>query len=170
MVKFSRPSWDEYFMLQAELVKLRSNCMTRKVGALIVKNNIQLAAGYNGTPPKITNCFEGGCQRCAQRMSGVIGSGQLLDRCLCSHAESNAIVHCATLGVAVEGATMYTTYVPCLECTKMSITAGIKRFVCLEPYPEKNEGLIEQSNIECIMINRESITKWVKHLLGKADE
>ena len=50
---FDRPNWDEYFMLQAELAKLRSNCMTRQVGAVIVRNHRQLATGYNGTPPGI---------------------------------------------------------------------------------------------------------------------
>jgi len=59
--QFERPSWDEYFMLQAELAKLRSNCMTRKVGAVIVRDHRQIATGYNGTPPGIKNCFEGGC-------------------------------------------------------------------------------------------------------------
>ena len=46
---FERPNWDEYFMLQAELAKLRSNCVTRQVGAVIVRNHRQLATGYNGT-------------------------------------------------------------------------------------------------------------------------
>ena len=53
--QFERPSWDEYFMLQAELAKLRSNCMTRKVGAVIVRDHRQIATGYNGTPPGIKN-------------------------------------------------------------------------------------------------------------------
>ena len=56
---FERPNWDEYFMLQAKLASLRSNCMTRSVGAVIVRDHRQLATGYNGTPPKIKNCFEG---------------------------------------------------------------------------------------------------------------
>ena len=56
--QFERPSWDEYFMLQAELAKLRSNCMTRKVGAVIVRNHRQIATGYNGTPPGIKNCLK----------------------------------------------------------------------------------------------------------------
>ena len=55
---FERPSWDEYFMLQAELAKLRSNCITRHVGAVIVRNHRQIATGYNGTPPGVKNCFE----------------------------------------------------------------------------------------------------------------
>ena len=69
---FTRPDWDEYFMLQAELAKLRSNCLTRQVGAVIVRNHRQLATGYNGTPPGIKNCFEGGCKRCQLRMEGKI--------------------------------------------------------------------------------------------------
>ena len=58
--QFESPSWNEYFMLQAELAKLRSNCMTRKVGAVIVRDHRQIATGYNGTPPGVKNCFEGG--------------------------------------------------------------------------------------------------------------
>ena len=77
-VQFERPSWDEYFMLQAELAKLRSNCMTRKVGAVIVRDHRQIATGYNGTPPGIKNCFEGGCKRCQDRMDGKIKSGTSL--------------------------------------------------------------------------------------------
>ena len=49
-MKFERPDWDEYFMLQAGLAKLRSNCIARKVGAVIAKDHRQLATGYNGTP------------------------------------------------------------------------------------------------------------------------
>ena len=117
---FERPNWDEYFMLQAELAKLRSNCVTRQVGAVIVRNHRQLATGYNGTPPGIKNCFDGGCKRCQLRMEGKIKSGEGLDRCLCNHAEANAIMHCAILGIeaGAEGAILYTTFIPCLECTK----------------------------------------------------
>ena len=50
---FERPTWDEYFMLQAELAKLRSNCITRQVGAVIVREHRQIAMGYNGTPPGV---------------------------------------------------------------------------------------------------------------------
>ena len=97
--QFTRPSWDEYFMLQAELAKLRSNCITRKVGAVIARDHRQLATGYNGTPPGIKNCYEGGCKRCTDRMEGKIKSGEALDRCICNHAEANAIMHCAILGI-----------------------------------------------------------------------
>ena len=64
----------------------------------------------------------------AKSIDGKIKSGASLDRCLCNHAEANAIMHCAILGLeaGVKGATLYSTYVPCLECTKMAITIGIK--------------------------------------------
>ena len=67
-----RPNWDEYFMLHSEIAKLRSNCLTRHVGAVIVKDNRQIATGYNGTPSGIRNCFEGGCERCLSRAQGSI--------------------------------------------------------------------------------------------------
>ena len=158
--QFKRPSWDEYFMLQAELAKLRSNCITRQVGAVIARDHRQLATGYNGTPPGIKNCYEGGCKRCADRMEGKIKSGEALDRCVCNHAEANAIMHCAIL---------YSTFVPCLECTKMAITIGIKKFICLDEYPETNYDLIKEAGVEIEILNKNKIEQWAKMLLSTND-
>ena len=165
---FERPSWDEYFMLQAELAKLRSNCLTRHVGAVIVRNHRQIATGYNGTPPGVKNCFEGGCKRCQLRMEGKIESGASLDRCLCNHAEANAIMHCAILGIetGTEGAILYTTFVPCLECTKMAITIGIKKIVCLDTYPETDYGLLEEAGINVSILEKPKIEYWAKKLIS----
>lgn len=159
---FERPNWDEYFMMQAEIVKLRSNCMARKVGAIIVSSNRQLSTGYNGTPSGLKNCFDGGCTRCKLRMEGKIKSGEMLDRCLCNHAEANAILHCAMFGIktSLNGCTLYTTLNPCLECTKMIITVGIKRIVCFGTYAESNHELLKQSNIELVIFDRKKIEKW----------
>ena len=77
---FERPEWDEYFMLQAKLASLRSNCMTRSVGAVIVRDHRQLATGYNGTLPVITNCFNRGCQSFNDRMEGKRKTGEGLER------------------------------------------------------------------------------------------
>jgi dCMP deaminase len=168
-VSFERPDWNEYFMLQAELAKLRSNCLTRQVGAVIVRNNRQLATGYNGTPPGIKNCFEGGCKRCQLRMEGKIKSGESLDRCLCNHAEANAIMHCAILGIeaGIKGAILYTTFVPCLECTKMAITIGIKKFVCLDVYPETDYDLLKEAGVEVVHLDKSKIERWAKELVAK---
>jgi len=164
---FERPGWDEYFMLQAELAKLRSNCLTRHVGAVIVRNNRQIATGYNGTPPGVKNCFEGGCKRCQLRMQGKIESGAALDRCLCNHAEANAIMHCAILGIVAGtgDAILYTTFVPCLECTKMAITIGIKKVVCLDTYPETDYDLIKESKMEVITLDKNKIHRWAKKII-----
>ena len=169
--EFKRPSWDEYFMLQAELAKLRSNCITRQVGAVIARDHRQLATGYNGTPPGIKNCFEGGCKRCRDRMEGKIKSGEALDRCGCNHAEANAIMHCAILGIeaGAHGAILYSTFVPCLECTKMAITIGIKKFICLDEYPETNYDLIKEAGVEIEILNKNKIEKWAKTLLTTND-
>ncbi len=166
-----RPGWDEYFMLQAELAKLRSNCITKQVGAVIVHNHRQLATGYNGTPPGIRNCFEGGCERCQRRMQGRLESGEALDRCVCNHAEANAIMHCAILGIeaGTKDATLYTTLVPCLECTKMAITIGIKRFVCLDTYPETDYDLLAEAGVDLVTLERKKISRWAKKLLDGYD-
>ena len=154
-------------MLQAELAKLRSNCITRQVGAVIVRDHRQLATGYNGTPPGIKNCFEGGCKRCQDRIDGKIESGASLDRCFCNHAEANAIMHCAILGIEAgsKDAILYTTFVPCLECTKMAITIGIKKIICLDTYPETNYDLIKEAGINVVTLDKTKIQHWAKLLI-----
>ena len=62
---------------------------------------------------------------------------------------------------------MYTTFVTCLECTKMAITIGIKKFVCLDSYPETDFDLIEEAKVEVIQLDKKNIAKWAKKLLSK---
>ena len=126
-----RPSWDEYFMEIARVVALRSNCIKRKVAAIIVKDRRIISTGYNGTPRKIRNCNEGGCPRC----NSLADSGTGLDECFCSHGEENAIVQSAYHGVKIAGATLYSTYAPCLLWTKMIINSGIVEVVYCHDYP-----------------------------------
>lgn len=116
-----RPTWDEYFMAIAHVVATRSTCSRRQVAAVIVKDNRIIATGYNGTPKGLPNCNEGGCPRC----NSTVPSGKNLDECLCSHAEENAITQAAYHGISVKGATLYTTFSPCLMCAKMIINSGI---------------------------------------------
>src|ERR671935_1236327 len=158
-----RPDWDTYFMLQAEIAKLRSNCLTKHVGAVIVKDNRQIATGYNGTPSGIKNCFDGGCARCIARSRGDIKSGEGLDRCLCMHAEANAIMQCALFGNAgsTRGATLYSTFSPCIECSKMSLSVGIKRIVVIADYPEDGTQLLKDANIELVKLETERLKPWL---------
>jgi dCMP deaminase len=158
-----RPDWDTYFMLHSEIAKLRSNCVTRHIGAVIVKDNRQIATGYNGTPSGIKNCFEGGCPRCAARMRGEIMPGKDLERCLCTHAEANAIMQCALFGNAgsTKGASLYSTFTPCIECSKMAISVGIKKIIVLAEYPEEGTPLLTEANIELIKLNPEILRPWI---------
>lgn len=131
MSRFLRPGWDEYFMNIAKVVAMRSNCMKRKVAAIIVKDKRIVSTGYNGTPRGAKNCNEGGCPRC----NGMAQSGTALDECLCCHGEENAITQAAYHGTSLKGATLYTTFAPCLLCTKMIINSGIVEVVYNQEYP-----------------------------------
>lgn len=129
MVK--RPGWDAYFMNIAKVVASRSSCVKRKVASVIVKEGRIISTGYNGTPRGVKNCSEGGCPRC----NSSIASGTRLDECVCSHGEENAIVQAAYHGISLKGAALYTTFSPCLLCTKMIINSGITEVVYNDAYP-----------------------------------
>ncbi len=131
-----RPDWDSYFMSIAQVVALRSNCMKRKVAAVIVKDRRIISTGYNGTPRGVKNCNEGGCPRC----NDFAPEGSGLAECLCSHGEENAITQAAYHGVSIKGGVLYSTYSPCLLCTKMIINSGIQSVVYNRDY-----GLSETS-------------------------
>ena len=133
MEKMKRPTWDEYFMEMAELTAKRSTCMRRSVGAVIVKDKRAIATGYNGAPKGIRHCEDrGGCLR--QKLG--VPSGQRHELCMALHAEQNAIIQAAKLGVSIDGATLYCTHQPCSVCAKMIINAGIQRVVYQEGYPD----------------------------------
>ncbi|MEZ4353771.1 MAG: deaminase [Myxococcota bacterium] len=128
---FSRPDWDDYFMGIARVVASRSNCVKRKVAAVVTRDKRIISTGYNGTPRGTRNCNEGGCPRCNDLAPG----GTRLDECLCSHAEENAITQAAYHGVSLKQGTIYTTFSPCLQCTKMIINAGLAEVVYQSAYP-----------------------------------
>ena len=128
---FERPSWDEYFMSIARVVSSRSNCVKRKVAAVVTMDRRIVSTGYNGTPRGTRNCNEGGCPRCNDLAPG----GTALGDCLCSHGEENAITQAAYHGVSLRGGTIYTTFSPCLQCTKLIINAGLAEVVYDAAYP-----------------------------------
>ena len=106
----------------------------RQVGAIIVKNKRILTTGYNGAPEGVKSCKERG--ECL-RMKNDIASGTRLELCYAVHAEQNAIVQAARLGIVLEGATLYCTHQPCVICAKIIINAGIKRIVYKDGYPDE---------------------------------
>ena len=148
-----RPPWDAYFMQIAELVATRSTCLRRAVGAVIVKNKRILTTGYNGPPEKLPHCDEiGGCIR--EKLHIPPGERQELSRAV--HAEQNAIIQAAKLGISIDGATLYTTHFPCFICAKMLINAGIKRIVYREGYPDEwARQILEEAKIEVVKFGEE---------------
>ena len=113
---------------------------------MIVKDRRIISTGYNSTPRGVRNCNEGGCPRC----NSLADSGTGLGECLCSHAEENAIVQAAYHGIGVKDSTLYTTYSPCLICTKMIINAGIAEVVFSREYPLGSValGLLEEAGVK----------------------
>ncbi|KAH9944164.1 cytidine deaminase-like protein [Epithele typhae] len=116
-----RPGWDTYFMQLASLASQRSNCMKRRVGAILVRNKRVVSTGYNGTPRGLTNCNEGGCVRCNS-------ASESSDECLCLHAEENALLEAGRERVG-DGSVLYCNTCPCLKCTIKIIQTGVKEVV-----------------------------------------
>lgn len=146
-----RPTWDNYFMHIARNVASRGNCLKRKVAALIVKDGRIISTGYNGTPRNTKNCFEGGCPRC----NAVGPSGQNLGDCYCSHGEENAIVQAAYHGISIKGSSLYTTFSPCLLCTKMIINGGVVEVVYNQEYPLAGpaQALLKEAGVKLRKVN-----------------
>ncbi|MBS0012813.1 MAG: cytidine/deoxycytidylate deaminase family protein [Desulfobacterales bacterium] len=139
-----RPAWDDYFMDIANLVARRSTCLRRAVGAVLVKEHRVLATGYNGAPAKIRHCAEVGCLR--EDMN--IESGQRHELCRGIHAEQNAVIQAAYHGVAIRGASLYCTNLPCAICTKMLINAGLTEICYQEGYADElSAALLEEAGI-----------------------
>ncbi|MGH9999818.1 MAG: deoxycytidylate deaminase, partial [Nitrososphaeraceae archaeon] len=109
---------------------------------------------------------DGGCKRCQERINGKLNSGVNLERCLCTHAEANAIMQCALFGngSSTKGTTLYSTFAPCLECSKMCITVGIERIVVLHDYPEDGNILLQEANIKLDKLKREDFLPWCKFI------
>ncbi|MFH1564100.1 MAG: cytidine/deoxycytidylate deaminase family protein [Nitrospirota bacterium] len=148
----TRPSWDEYFMEIAYLVAMRSTCLRRQVGAVIVKDKHILTTGYNGAPIGLRHCEEVGCLRDEMK----IPSGQRHELCRGLHAEQNAIIQSALHGVSIKGGILYCTHQPCILCAKMLINAGIKRIVYEGEYPDElAKKFFEEAQVDVVKRNRE---------------
>lgn len=128
--------WDIRFIELSKAIANWSSCYQegRKIGAIIVKNKRILTTGYNGAPAGLLSCMDRG--ECLRRKLNI-PSGTRHELCYAIHAEQNAIIQAAKLGVSIEGATLYCTHQPCVICAKMIINAGITRVVYAEGYPDE---------------------------------
>ena len=125
--------FDAKYIQMAKIWATNSRCKRRQVGALLVKDRMIISDGYNGTP----SGFENECEE-----DGVTKPYVL-------HAEANAISKVAKSGNSSEGATLYVTASPCMECSKLIIQAGIKRVVYSDDY-RLDDGikLLKRAGIE----------------------
>lgn len=141
-----RISWNEYWMNIVNDVALRSTCLRRQIGAIVVKDNVIISTGYNGAPRGFQHCLGVGCRR--DKLN--IPSGERHEECVGVHAEQNALLQS---GKAANGATLYVNAFPCKICAKLIINAGVKRVVMTGDYSDK-EGLeyLGRAGIECVHI------------------
>ncbi len=119
----------------ARKVATWSSCFqeNRQVGAVIAKNKRIMTTGYNGASSGIKSCKERGV--CLRREMNI-PSGTRHELCYATHAEQNAIIQAARMGICIDGATLYCTHQPCAICTKMIINSGISRVVYADGYPD----------------------------------
>jgi len=135
-----RPDWDSYFMKIAAAVSERSTCDRAFVGCVLVLDKRILTTGFNGSPAGQEHCDE-------------IGHLMVDGHCVRTiHAETNAIIQAALHGVSTRGATCYVTHLPCINCTKALINAGITRIVYGEAYrvDENAANFLKAAGIEAV--------------------
>jgi len=131
--------FDRRYLQMSQIWAQNSYCERRKVGALIVKDKMIISDGYNGTPAG----FENVCEDEAGKTKSYV-----------LHAEANAITKVAKSNNSSDGATLYVTTSPCIECAKLIIQAGITRVVFSESY-RLDDGikLLEKAGIEVVCMN-----------------
>ncbi len=123
----------------ARTVATRATCPRATVGAVLVREHRILTTGYNGAPRGVAHCTEVGCT--------VIN-----DHCQrATHAEANAIVQGALHGVGLQNATAYCTHQPCVNCSKLLISAGVVKIVYDDAYPDAvASGLLAEAGIAVV--------------------
>ena len=142
--------WDHRFMEMTDTISGWASCYqkNRKMGAVIVRDKRILTTGYNGAPQWIKPCVERG--ECLRRKLGI-PSGTRAEVCYAVHAEQNALIQAARMGVSVYGATMYVTYSPCIICTRLLINAGIVRVIYRYDYPDEfSREILKEAGVELI--------------------
>lgn len=128
---------DKNFLNIAEELASASKCVSKQVGALIVKDGRILSTGYNGTPPGYINCSDYWDGKYTKEHHEWSQTYEI-------HAEMNAIIWAARKGISIEGATIYVTLEPCSECSKNLIASGIKRIVYRKGYEHTHSEVVSK--------------------------
>jgi len=138
-------TWDSYFLDICCSVSTKSSCLSRQIGAILVRDHSIISTGYNGPPRGIPHCKD----KCPRQVLGY-SSGTHMELCPAQHAEENAVSNAARLGVSVLNSTLYmNSVIPCSKCFGTLINAGIIEIVVQQTlaYDELSLFLIENSNI-----------------------
>jgi len=160
--KYTRPTWDEYFLALLEPLGRRGTCDRGRSGAVIVSpGNTILATGYAGAPPGQPHCDQVG-----HMMRTVIDDegGNRSQHCVRTlHAEENAILQCAKDGTKLQGATIYCKMVPCYNCAMRILRVGIKRVVAQKRYhaDKLSMEILQEAGVEVVIID-DTVEKYDK--------
>lgn len=131
-------NWDHTYMGIAILISQHSKANRKKVGSILVKNNQIISYGYNGTAPNMDNACE---DETGETKKDVI------------HSEVNAIAKCAANGISTQGATLYITFSPCINCALLLIQSKIAQVYYLDLHSDQTGlKLLEDQGISCKQI------------------
>jgi len=131
-----RPSWDEYFLKVAMLVSERATCPRMHCGCVLVRDKQILSTGYNGSIPGDGHCEDDGCLIVDNHCVRTI------------HAEMNAVLQCSSHGISTQNSIAYITNMPCTNCAKALITAGIREIVIFSDYHDTlAEEFFKKANV-----------------------
>lgn len=159
-------SWDEYFYGVAAQAARNSKCFSRRIGAVLVRDNSILGTGYNSPPRGVPTCdhrwlldkslntrpernFKYLVGKCPRKVLGY-RSGEGMELCPASHAEESAIVNCARMGIATKDASLYLTCgTPCSKCAIKIINSGIQEVIVssLQQYDDMAQYLFDNSTV-----------------------
>ncbi len=154
---YVRPTWDEYFVEIMHAVAKRATCDRGRSGCVIARDRQVLVTGYVGAPRGAAHCDEVG----HQLKKVTHENGTISEHCMrTAHAEQNAIVQAAKLGISIDKGTLYCSMTPCSTCAKMIVNAGIVRIVCEKKYHAgaESERLFRDAGIELAYLSDETMT------------
>lgn len=160
-------NWDKYFFDICQAISLKSPCLSRQIGAILVRDKSIVSTGYNGPPRGYPHCNTyieeeltdlqkaSGLEpkhilKCPRQIQGF-KSGEGLHLCPAAHAETNCITNAARLGVSTIDTTLYmNTLIPCKECAKLIVNAGISEIVILNlrSYDQLSTSIFTYSKIK----------------------
>jgi dCMP deaminase len=166
---------DKYYLEIAKVVSSRSKCLSRQIGAVLVRDDIIISTGYNGPPRGVPHCTNERIKvdeflrealngrfiadkECPRRVLGY-GSGNGLEICPATHAEANAIIQAAKAGVSTNDSTLYLTCeFPCKSCLGLIINAGVRKIYCTENrhYDPCSKFMYDNSYVEVVTYERAS--------------